>query len=112
MDPVFLDSQIENITIALQKITDGVPCIHFRFVVFFLPKFGIFVFSNESVDISQPHLLFTNMGFGGSPPHLCYSLVGRLKTGEQGINLGQEGCLAVGRIMHETMHALGKKVKF
>ena len=40
VEPVFLDSQIENITIALQKITDGVPCIHFRFVVFSSQSFA------------------------------------------------------------------------
>ena len=30
VEPVFLDSQIENITRALQKIEKGVPCIEFR----------------------------------------------------------------------------------
>ena len=30
VEPVFLDSQIENITHALQKIENGVPCIEFR----------------------------------------------------------------------------------
>ena len=30
VEPVFLDSQIENITQALQKIQNGVPCIEFR----------------------------------------------------------------------------------
>ena len=30
VEPVFLDSQIENITQALQKIENGVPCIEFR----------------------------------------------------------------------------------
>ena len=30
VDPVFLDSQIENITQALRKIENGVPCIDFE----------------------------------------------------------------------------------
>ena len=30
VEPVFLDSQIENITQALQKIEAGVPCIDFK----------------------------------------------------------------------------------
>ena len=29
-EPVFLDNQIDNITQAIQKIEDGVPCIKFR----------------------------------------------------------------------------------
>ena len=36
LEPVFSDGQIENITLALQTITDGVPCVHFRFVFVFL----------------------------------------------------------------------------
>ena len=30
MEPVFLDSQIANITLALRKIEAGVPCINFK----------------------------------------------------------------------------------
>ena len=30
IEPVFLDTQIDNITQALQKIENGVPCIEFR----------------------------------------------------------------------------------
>ena len=30
VEPVFLDSQIENITLALQRIETGVPCIDFK----------------------------------------------------------------------------------
>ena len=30
VEPVFLDTQIDNITEALQKIENGVPCIEFR----------------------------------------------------------------------------------
>ena len=30
VEPVFLDSQIDNITQALHKIENGVPCIEFR----------------------------------------------------------------------------------
>ena len=62
------------------------------------------------MDISQPHLLFTSMGVDNRPPYLCNSFVGRVKATEQGINLGQAACLTIGRIMHETMHALGMKV--
>ena len=32
VEPVFLDSQIENITQALRKIETGVPCIDFKYV--------------------------------------------------------------------------------
>ena len=78
----------------------------------FLPETCQTIFSNANVDTSKPHLMFTNMGVGGNLPHLCYSLVGRVKTGEQGINLGQAACFTIGRIMHETMHALGMKVQF
>ena len=65
------------------------------------------IFSDMNVNKSLPHLLFTNMGVGNNSAHGCYSFVGRVKTGEQGINLGSAECLTVGRIMHETMHALG-----
>ena len=34
VEPVFLDSQIENITQALQKIESGVPCIDFKWASF------------------------------------------------------------------------------
>ena len=66
------------------------------------------IFSDEDVDISLPHLLFTNQGVGNISAYQCYSFAGRVKTGEQGLNLGPAECLTVGGIMHEAMHALGK----
>ena len=49
------------------------------------------------------HLIFTPMGGAG-----CYSSVGRDKLGRgQYINLGSPECLAVGTIIHETLHSLG-----
>jgi len=93
VEPVFWDDQIENITQALQKIETGVPCIDFR-----------------EVDQSYrgPHLIFTSKGDGQNPAHLCYSQVGRIDKGNgQIVNLGSPGCLAVGQIIHETLHALG-----
>ena len=62
---------------------------------------------NESHE--GPHLTFTNMGDGQNPAFLCYSQVGRVDQGDgQVINLGAPECLAVGIILHETLHALGK----
>ena len=49
------------------------------------------------------HLIFTPTGGSG-----CYSSVGRDKLGRgQYINLGSPECLAVGTIIHETLHSLG-----
>ena len=55
-----------------------------------------------------PHLIFTNMGDGQNPAHLCYSQVGRMDEGNgQFINLGSPECLEMGRVLHETLHSLG-----
>ena len=49
------------------------------------------------------HLIFTPTGGSG-----CYSSVGRDKLGRgQYINLGSSECLAIGTIIHETLHSLG-----
>jgi len=49
------------------------------------------------------HLIFTPMGGSG-----CYSSVGRDQTGKgQYVNLGSPACLAIGTIIHETLHSLG-----
>ena len=62
---------------------------------------------NESHE--GPHLIFTNMGDGQNPAFLCYSQVGRVDQGDgQVINLGAPECLAVGVVLHETLHALGR----
>ena len=56
-----------------------------------------------------PHLIFTNMGDGQNPASLCYSQVGRVDQGNgQVINLGAHECLAVGVVLHEVLHALGR----
>jgi len=88
MVPIFMDNHIENITLALGKISRDVPCIKFRKV-------------DEGYHGS--HLIFTPTGGSG-----CYSSVGRDKLGRgQYINLGSPECLAVGTIIHETLHSLG-----
>ena len=48
------------------------------------------------------------MGDSAHPPYECFSYVGRVvsKPG-QIVNLGSPDCLSVGRILHETLHALG-----
>ena len=80
--------------------------------IFSFMEFCMNIFSKVSVDISKPHLLFTNMGVGNNSAYGCYSFVGRVKSGEQAVNLGSEACFAVGIIMHETMHALGMMIQF
>ena len=60
-----------------------------------------------------PHLIFTNMGDGENPAYHCFSYVGLRDEGNgQVINLGSPGCLAVGVIIHEVLHALGKQNEF
>ena len=66
------------------------------------------LFSEVESSFSKPHLIFTNMGDDVNPAHLCYSKVGRIGNGNgQIVNLGSPGCLVIGRILHETLHALG-----
>jgi len=86
--PLFLDEQIENVTLALGKISRDVPCIKFKKV---------------AEGYHGSHLIFTPTGGSG-----CYSSVGRDKLGRgQYVNLGSPACLAVGTIIHETLHSLG-----
>jgi len=88
LEPIFLDDQIENITLALRKISRDVPCIKFKKV---------------AEGYHGSHLIFTPTGGSG-----CYSSVGRDKLGRgQYVNLGSPACLAVGTIIHETLHSLG-----
>ena len=47
VEPVFLDSQMENITKALDEIMLGVPCIKFRFVSPNIYSARLFVFSSS-----------------------------------------------------------------
>ena len=59
----------------------------------------------RNVDENYPgsHLIFTPSGGSG-----CYSSVGRDQSGRgQIVNLGSTECLAVGTIIHETLHSLG-----
>ena len=54
-------------------------------------------------DPQSPHLIYTVMG---GPK--CFSYIGRVNSGSgQYVNLGSPECLTVGRILHETLHALG-----
>ena len=51
------------------------------------------------------------MGDELNPAHVCFSYVGRV--GGRGVdkgqvvNLGSAACLAIGMILHETLHSLG-----
>ena len=68
------------------------------------------------MDESYPgfHLIYTNMGDVAHEAHLCFSYVGRTDPDGNGkgqvINLGSVGCLAIGKILHETLHSLGWKL--
>ena len=57
------------------------------------------------------HLIFTNMGDLRHEAHICFSYVGRTNSEGDGkgqvVNLGSEECLNIGKILHETLHALG-----
>ena len=54
-----------------------------------------------------PHLIYTNMGDAKHAAHSCFSYVGRMDGAGQVVNLGAPGCLTIGKILHETLHALG-----
>ena len=70
-------------------------------------------FSEVDSSFKGPHLIFTNMGDEVNPAHLCYSQVGRMGKGKgQIVNLGSSGCFVIGRILHETLHALGEPFPF
>ena len=72
------------------------------------------MFNNREVDedFMSPHLIFTPMGDANQPAYGCYSYVGRVSPqgGHRGqvVNLGAAECLAVGTVIHEIMHAMGK----
>merc|ERR1712192_133718 len=92
---VFFKDQRDNISLALQMIENGVPCIEFRKV-------------NERY--TGHHLIYTNMGDDTYAGNLCISYVGRQNPAGVGkgqiINLMPD-CLNIGKILHETLHALG-----
>ena len=54
------------------------------------------------------------MGDKNTAAHLCSSYVGRTDGpgGGKGqvVNLGSEECLTIGKVLHETLHALGWKL--
>ena len=54
------------------------------------------------------------MGDINRSAHLCFSYVGRTDPDGPGkgqvVNLGSAECLAIGKILHETLHALGLKL--
>ena len=60
------------------------------------------------------HLIFTNMGDANHAAHLCFSYVGRTDGDGDGkgqvVNLGSGECFTIGKILHETLHALGLKL--
>jgi len=91
-DPVFTDDQIGNITQALGKISNAVSCVRFELV---------------PANFPGPHLIFTNMGDEQILPHSCTSYVGMISGNGQVVNLGAPACLTIGKILHETLHALG-----
>ena len=64
---------------------------------------------------SDFHLIYTNMGDKNTTDaHLCFSYVGRTNGPGHGngqvVNLGSAECLTIGKILHETLHALGWKL--
>ena len=65
-----------------------------------------------AADHTGPHLLFTSMGDGQNPAWGCYSFVGYQGVAGQLVNLGSPACLVRGRILHETLHALGQFLAF
>ena len=68
-------------------------------------------FRAVGTDYKGPHLVFTLMGDDQNPAGSCFSYVGRVQGKNQGkgqvVNLGMPGCLSIGIILHETLHALG-----
>ena len=78
-------------------------CVQVSLLMFY--QFGYFdAFIREvGEDYPQPHLIYTPTGGAD-----CFSNVGRVvsKPG-QIVNLGSPECLSVGKILHETLHALG-----
>ena len=59
-----------------------------------------------------PHLIYTNEGDTKHAAHSCFSYVGRMDGNGQVVNLGAPSCLIIGKILHETLHALGLKIDF
>ena len=63
-------------------------------------------------DYVGPHLIFTLQGDDNLPAYGCCSYVGRVSPqgGHRGqvVNLGASQCLAVGTVIHEILHAMGK----
>ena len=116
VEPVFLETQIDNITQAHNKIMDGVPCIEFRSKEKSLQSIKQTFHISREVDESFPdfHLIYTNMGAPNLSAHLCFSYVGRTDPDGPGkgqvVNLGSAECLAIEKILHETLHSLGWKL--
>ena len=111
VEPVFTDDQIANITKALEQIETEVPCIEFRCnssTSSSLGQYQLFhIFRLVGSDYTHPHLIFSPFGDEHHPAYACYSFVGRQATNGQIINLGSPECLAIGMILHETLHGLG-----
>ena len=70
-------------------------------------KCEFYIFSKVEANYTKPHLIFTNVGDAANPPYACFSFVGRIGNAGQIINLGRPQCLAIGMILHETLHGLG-----
>ena len=106
VEPVFTDDQIANITKALEQIETEVPCIEFRYNNSPSSSLGQNQLFSDWLD--QTTCIHT-LSFGDEhhPAYACYSFVGRQATNGQIINLGSPECLAIGMILHETLHGLG-----
>ena len=82
------------------------------------PKYGTPALFDVSRRVNESyhgfHLIFTNMGDLTHEHHICFSYVGRTNSEGDGkgqvVNLGSEECLNIGKILHETLHALGEKL--
>ena len=75
----------------------------------FHKNFSWLLFREVPANYSKPHLIFTNTGDEQTLPHVCASYVGMMSGTGQIVNLGSPECLAIGKILHETLHALGFK---
>ena len=112
VEPVFSDSQLQNITQAHDHIMREVPCIKFMWVLAFqLTMRKLNIFRLVDANLRGPHLIYSVMGDDLNPAHACFSYVGRVggsgANKGQIVNLGSAVCLAVGIILHETLHSLG-----
>ena len=103
-----LDTQIENITQPpFQKIENGVPCIEFKWVkIQSQLQFGKVTTLARWRRVTQSSIWSSKVWETQLTRHMAASP--EVSKG-QAVNLGSAGCLAIGRVLHKTLHALGLK---